>query len=56
MPANQDTSVQIALKTQRDFLSRELATVERQITRNEQARARLEERFRILEQSKRQAA
>jgi hypothetical protein len=56
MPNDQHTSTLVILNTRRQILSRQLATVERQITRNEEARARLEERIRFLEQSKQRAA
>jgi hypothetical protein len=56
MPTDQHTSTLVVLSTRRQILSRQLATVERQITRNEEAQARLKERIRFLEQSKQWAA
>jgi 5-methylcytosine-specific restriction endonuclease McrBC regulatory subunit McrC len=51
MPTNQ-----VTLITHRQILRRRLATVERQITRNEEARARLKGRIQFLEQRKQRAA
>jgi hypothetical protein len=56
MPTDQDTSTLVILSTRRQILRRQLATVQLQITRNEEARARLEGRIQFLEQRKQRAA
>lgn len=56
MLANPDRSSKVELKAQREVLRRDLATVERELIRNQQTQARLEKRIRILERGPRLAA
>lgn len=55
MPANQSISKGLALKTQRDAIRRELATLERHMAKKKQMQHRLEERIWILMQDRRAA-
>ena len=55
MPANQNSSSRLELKTKRKLIRAELANLERHITKNQQMQDRLVERIRILMQERRAA-